>query len=51
MKIINCSLTDEIFRQMTGFEELTVSEMFKIRGGGDDKTKTKEIDVYDTRNG
>lgn len=50
MKSIKCTMSDEIFRQLTGFEELTVAEMFKIRGGGDDKSKTKDTDIYDTRN-
>jgi hypothetical protein len=41
---------DKISQQPLGFEPLTVSEMFKIRGGGsDDKSKTKEVDIYDTR--
>jgi hypothetical protein len=50
MKSIIYTCPDKISRQLQGFEELTVSEMFRIRGGGsDDKTKTKEIDIYDTR--
>ena len=50
MKSIIYTCSDKISCKPDGFEELTVSEMFRIRGGGsDDKTKTKEIDIYDTK--
>jgi hypothetical protein len=50
MKAIIYTHPDKISCKLQGFEELTVSEMFKIRGGGtDDKSKTKDIDIYDTR--
>ena len=35
---------------LKGIEELSITELLKIRGGNsDDKTKTKETDIYDTR--
>ncbi len=35
---------------LNGIVELDYSEMYRIRGGSsEEKTKTKDIDVYDTR--
>jgi hypothetical protein len=50
MKSIIYTHPDMICTKPKGFEELTVSEMFRIRGGGsEEKVKTREIDIYDTK--
>jgi hypothetical protein len=35
--------------KFNGIETLSLSEMHNIRGGSDNKLRTKDIDVYDTR--
>ncbi len=38
------------FYESNHMEELNTEEMYRIRGGNKgEKTKTKDIDVYDTR--
>ncbi len=50
MKTLRSASTKLSIAGINGIEELNYSEMYRIRGGyAEEKTKTKEIDVYDTR--
>lgn len=45
-------IEDTISLLANKFEKLSNGELFAIRGGNtDDRTKTKETDIYDTREG
>lgn len=50
MKTITSSLINDSKLVNNGIETLSMSEMLNIRGGNaPTKIRTKEIDVYDTR--
>ena len=50
MKTLNCNHGENKMSKVAGIEFLNLSEMYQIRGGGDEEVKQpKPIDVYDTR--
>jgi len=51
MKTLNCNHGENKLSKVSGIEFLNISEMYQIRGGGDEPPTTKPIDIYDTKEG
>jgi len=50
MKKNSLQFTEKQITLVYGIEPLTIAEMHQIRGGrSDEKSRTKEVDVYDNR--